>query len=259
MPPLESLVAVVERLRGPDGCPWDRRQDARSLMPYLVEETYELVDAVERGDPTAQAIEIGDLLYLLLLLVRIGAEAGSFDLDRVERAAVGKMERRHPGLFQGTRPVPVGAPMGSQAAWEARKAEERSGASALDGIPRQLPALLRAHRVAEKAARVGFDWPDRQGVLAKIEEERDELDEALASGEPAAIRREYGDLLLALANLGRFLGVPGEDALREASHRFEARFRALERVAASRGLDLHGSDLAVLEDLWREVKALERA
>lgn len=256
--PLESLQAVVDRLRSTGGCPWDQRQDARSLMPYLLEETYELLDAVERGDTTAQAGEIGDLLYLLLLLVRIGAESGTLGLDLVESAIVAKMTRRHPGILADGDPEPVGAPVGSQEAWEARKAEERTG-SALDGIPPTLPALLCAHRIAEKAARVGFEWPDRAGVLAKVDEERAELDEALATGEPTAIRREYGDLLLAVANLGRFLGVPGEDALREANRRFETRFRALETLAAQRGLDLHRTDLAVLDGLWQEVKAAERA
>ncbi|MBN1337087.1 MAG: nucleoside triphosphate pyrophosphohydrolase [Deltaproteobacteria bacterium] len=255
--PLDALLAVVDRLRGEGGCPWDRAQDARSLLPYLVEETYELVDAVERNDDQAQADEIGDLLYLVLLLVRIGTESGAFDLERVERGIVAKMERRHPGLFSRADPAPGAAPMGSQEAWETHKAEERGDfRSALEGLPPHLPALLRAHRVAEKAARVGFDWPDRDGVLAKVDEERRELDEALASTDPSAVRWEYGDLLLALANLGRFLGVPGEDALREASRRFEIRFRALERLAAARGLDLHRTDLAVLERLWQEVKAV---
>ena len=252
--PLETLLPVVDRLR--DGCPWDRSQTARSLLPYLLEEAYELADAVERDDAEAQAAEVGDLLYLLLLLVRIGAESGPHDLARVERGVVAKMERRHPALFGSAGAPERDAPVGSQEAWEARKAEERDeGRSALDGVPPALPALLRAHRVAEKAARVGFDWPDRAGVLAKVDEERRELDEAIASGDPASIRHEYGDVLLALANLGRFLGVPGEDALREACGRFEARFRALERVAAARGLDLHRADLATLEGIWQEVKA----
>ena len=252
---LRDLLALVAVLRSPGGCPWDRAQTRRSLLPYLVEETYELVEAVERGDEDGQCGELGDLLYLLLLIARIAEEGGSWDVQRAASGICDKMRRRHPGIL---RPPEGEEPFsGSPQAWEAAKAREHGGErSALDGIPRSLPALIRAQRAGEKAARIGFDWPDLAGVRAKLDEELAELDEALASRDPRAIRHELGDLLLASANLARHAGIGAEDALREANIRFEGRFRLLEGLARDRGLDIHGASLEALEALWREVKGL---
>jgi tetrapyrrole methylase family protein / MazG family protein len=255
-PALHELLGIIDQLRAPGGCPWDRSQTRLSLRPYLVEEVYELIEAIEAGDVAGQRSETGDALFLLLMMIRIASEQGDYDLEAVSAEIVHKMRRRHPGILRSADGEQAfdGAP----ASWEAAKARERtaqrSDASVLDGIPAALPALIRAFRAGEKVSRVGFDWPDVGGVRAKVEEELGELDRAVAVGDPAAIRHELGDLLLSVANLSRVLGVGPEEALREANLRFEGRFRDLEALAGSRGLDLHVADIDLLEALWQEVK-----
>lgn len=253
MTSFDALARVVARLRAPDGCPWDRAQTPTSLRPYILEEAYEVVDAIDRGQAAALRDELGDLLFQVVLLAQMAKDAGLFDLDAVCQAITDKMVRRHPHVFD---PNHREEDAGSVGAWEARKAKERGGGSMLDGVPAALPALVRAHRVGEKVARVGFDWPDLAAVRAKVDEELGELDAELRRQDQAAIAREYGDCLLALANLGRFMGVGPEEALREANTRFEDRFREVERMALDRGLSLHTLDAAALDALWREAKAL---
>ncbi|MSP55991.1 MAG: nucleoside triphosphate pyrophosphohydrolase [Myxococcales bacterium] len=271
------LVQLTARLRR--DCPWDRAQTLESARPYLLEEAHEVLqqlDAVVVGGATAQALaalrdELGDLLFQVSFLASMASDLpGGFNLDDVVDTLLHKMIDRHPHVFApGTTPdtfarEPLALPPqtgaadgGTLGAWEARKAAGRpAGASRIDGVPTAIPALLRAHRVGEKLAHLGFDWPDVDGVFAKVDEERTELVEAIASGDAAAIRHEYGDLLLACASLGRFLGTPAEDALREANQRFEGRFRSLERLAASDGTALEGATPAELDVLWRRVKAL---
>jgi ATP diphosphatase len=248
---LSSLVAlrsVVNRLRAE--CPWDRAQDLRSMRPYLLEEAFEVLDALDDGDLDKLGEELGDLLFLVFFLARLAEEQGAFDIERAAERIVAKMIERHPHVYGAEDPD---ARSGSLGAWEARKARKRTG-SRVDGVPTALPALLRAHRVGEKLHHVGFDWPDLAGVLAKVDEERAELAEALESGDSTAIRHEYGDLLLACANLGRFLGIPGEDALREANARFEGRFRKVEALAAAAGVPLEEAGLVRLEAWWQEAK-----
>lgn len=224
------------------------------MRPYLLEEAYEVLEAIDLADTTKLREELGDLLFQVFFLARLAEEQGAFDLEAVAEGIVTKMVERHPHVYGGAD-AGAGATggAGTVGAWEARKAAKRKG-SRVDGVPGALPALLRAHRVGEKVAHVGFDWPDLSGVLAKIDEERAELDEAIASGDPAAIRHEYGDLLLACASLGRFLGVSGEDALREANTRFEGRFRKVEAAAAAAGVRLEDAGLARLEAWWQEAK-----
>jgi ATP diphosphatase len=248
------LRALVTRLRA--DCPWDRAQDLRSMRPYLLEECHEVLGALDSGDLGALREELGDLLFQVAFLARLAEEAGAFDLDAVTDGVVEKMVERHPHVYAREDGAPASDAEGSVAAWEARKAARRGG-SRVDGVPATLPALLRAHRVGEKVARFGFDWPDRDGVLAKIDEERDELRAALASGDDDAIRHEYGDLLLACANLGRWLGIPGEDALREANARFERRFRGVEAEAQAAAVPLEEAGAARLEAWWQTVKARE--
>jgi ATP diphosphatase len=271
---LQSLVA---RLRAE--CPWDRAQTFASMRPYLLEECHEVLDALDglaeeapgaggfpppatppgsHGAPSSGAgarlrEELGDLLFQVYFLAQLAEEAGFADVDAVAEAVIDKMIERHPHVF-GPDAGNASAADSSIAAWEARKAAKRASGSRVDGVPRSLPALLRAHRVGEKVAHVGFDWPDVRGVLDKIDEERRELDEALASGDAAAIRHEYGDLLLACASLGRFLGIPGEDALRAANARFEARFRFVEARAAEAGVALEAAGLERLEAWWQAAK-----
>lgn len=272
--PLRRLIAQLRR-----DCPWDRAQTLRSMRPYLMEEAYEALDALDGGDAASLNEELGDLLFQIYFLAQLASEAHEgVSIDSVTRGVVQKMIDRHPHVFApDTQPeavlnavAPTGAlpPLAVEpeagasglAAWEARKAANRpAGRSRVDGVPAALPSLLRAHRVGEKLAHVGFDWPDVQGVLAKLDEERAELAEAIASGDPDAIVHEYGDVLLACASLGRFLGVPGEDALRIANQRFEGRFRVVERLAAERGVVLDDAGPERLDALWREAKALLHA
>lgn len=220
----DRLVAIVARLRGEGGCPWDRAQTPESLRPYVLEEAYEVLDAIDRGDVPDLKKELGDVLFQIVLLAQMAKEAGWFELSDVLEAINHKMVVRHPHVFDPTHQSDGNE--GDVSAWEARKAKQRAGGSALDGVPGSLPALLRAHRISEKAGVVGFDWPDVAGVRAKIGEELEELDEAIASGDEAAITEELGDLLFAMVNLGRHLPVGTEEALRAATAKFERRFRA---------------------------------
>jgi ATP diphosphatase len=225
------------------------------MRPYLLEECHEVLEALDRGDLANLREELGDLLFQVFFLARLAEEQGAFDIEDAAAAVVRKMVERHPHVYgEGAEVDGLGATdPGSVGAWEARKARTRRG-SRVDGVPASLPALLRAHRVGEKVAHVGFDWPDLTGVLAKVDEERAELAEAIARGDRAAIVHEYGDLLLACANVGRFLGVSGEDALREANARFEGRFRAVERHAAAEGVALESAGLDRLEAWWQRAK-----
>ncbi len=208
-----------------------------------------MVEAIDADDPAALLEELGDLLFQVVLLAQVAREAGWFDLDDVCRAITDKMVRRHPHVFDPEHEEPDA---GSIAAWEARKARERDAeASALDGIPRGLPALLAAHRAGEKASRAGLDWTDAAGARQKVSEELAELDAAAAAGDLEAAERELGDLLHALAQWARLAGLSAEDALRGANARFARRFRALEQAARKLGRSLHDLDADTLEALWR--------
>ena len=216
MSSLDQLVEIIARLRGPEGCPWDRAQDHRSMRPYLLEEVYEVLDAIDQPDADDAVLEeeLGDLLFVVLLLCQIGTDEGRFTLSSVAARIADKMIVRHPHVFD---PAQRDTPGGTLAAWEALKARKASRQSRLDGVPRARPALRRAHRQAEKAAAVGFDWPDHEGVFDKIQEEIGELREALDARDPAQIEAEYGDLLMSAANLGRHIGATPEEALRAAN------------------------------------------
>lgn len=245
----------MARLRGEGGCPWDRAQTLETLRPYVLEEAYEVVEAIDRGDAAELKKELGDLLFQVVILARVVEERGDFVLDDVVRAVTEKMIVRHPHVFDPAHVAGEGE--GTVAAWEARKARERlaKGGSALDGVPDALPALLRAHRVSEKAGAVGFDWPDAPSVRRKIDEELAELDEAMAAGDPDLIGEELGDLLFAVVNLGRHLPVSAEDALRAATRKFERRFRAVERRLFDEGRTVHDASLDELEAHWQAAKA----
>lgn len=245
---LVHLVAVVARLRRE--CPWDRDQTHRSLRPYLVEEAYEVLEALDAGDPSRLRDELGDLLLQVLMHAAIAAEAGSFDINSVAVATADKMVRRHPHVF-GT--AAVGSAEEVLHNWEALKAneyrEERS--SLLDGVPPALPALVRARALQRRAARVGFEWPDLEHCLENVGAEAREL--AAAAG-PSAQEAEFGDLLLGLVALGRHLHLNAEDALRAATARFEARFRVMERLAQERGVALETAGPERLQALWQAAK-----
>lgn len=258
MAELSELLNLVARLRSDDGCPWDRAQTLRTMRAYLLEETYEVLEAIDGAPESGPAVELegelGDLLFNVLMLVQIAEDTGRTTRDAVVARIVDKMVRRHPHVFPPADGAvdPVDGP--SLARWESVKAQERGGGSRLDGIPSSAPALVRAHRQGEKAAGVGFDWPSLDGVVAKVDEELDELKAAIAAGESAEIEAELGDVLLSLSSLGRHLDAPAEDALRGAIDRFDRRFRAMEAAAAVRGVALQALDETVLETMWQEAK-----
>lgn len=275
---LEELLAIMERLRGPDGCPWDRAQTSASIAPYTVEEAYEVVDAIERGEARHLKDELGDLLFQVVFHAQMAREAGVFDFEAVAAAICEKLVRRHPHVFGG--PSAQGAPERSareqSAAWEDIKAAERRGESALDGVPQALPALMRAYKLSKRAARVGFDFEHAGQCADKVAEELAEVREAAAqeppAKEPAArepggphgsaaptpeMIEEIGDLLFAAANLARKLEVDAESALRAANAKFERRFRAMEALASARGQNFASLSLAEQERLWLDVKRAE--
>jgi MazG family protein len=273
---LEKLLAVMARLRAPDGCPWDREQTFASLASYTLEEAYEVVDAIEGGDPRQLRDELGDLLLQVVFQAQIAAEAGMFDFEAVAAGIRTKLERRHPHLFPGATPAAEDTVAGSVAtaaeqtlAWERIKAAERRAAaqagplSHLDGIARSLPALTRAEKLSKRAARIGFDFEVAGQAADKVAEELAEVREAAdanADGRQtpsAAVREEVGDLLFAAVNLARKLGVDPETALRAANGKFERRFRGMEGLAAARGEALENLDLAAQERLWQEMKRRE--
>ncbi len=262
---LERLEAIMARLRAEGGCPWDRAQDIRSLRPYLVEETYEVLEEMDQlgegGSWRALCEELGDLLFQIVFHAQLAKEIGEFELADVAQAISDKITRRHPHVFGEARVS--GAEQVLQN-WARLKAEERrlktgSEGSVLDGVPKAAPALLRAERLTEKASRIGFDWPDIQGVRQKLAEELQELDVALAQGDKPAVAHELGDVLFSLANLARFLATPAEDALRAANRRFTERFHAVERGLKQRGVPFGTATLTQMDALWEEAKAAEAA
>jgi len=258
---LTELVAIMDRLLAEDGCPWDREQTLGTLRPYLIEEAYEVLEAMDADDPAGHCEELGDLLFQIVFHAALRARQGAFGIDDVIGAIADKMVSRHPHVFAD---VKVKDSAEVLANWERLKAAEkaRPGArperkSALDGVPVALPALLRAQRIGEKAAKVGFDWPDVRGVADKVHEELTEIDDAVRSGDTAAVARECGDLLLAASRLAAKLGVMPEDALREATTRFETRFRGVEARLAAEGRTPSDATLEEMDRIWDEVKRSE--
>jgi tetrapyrrole methylase family protein / MazG family protein len=253
--PFDALRTLCARLRGPGGCPWDREQTLASLRAYMIEETYEVVDAIDAGEPGELAAELGDLLFHIVFAAQLAEEKGWFDVAAVCRGIHAKMVHRHPHVFGA---VEVSGADEVIRNWEAIKQRERSRQGALAGVPRQLPALLKAYRITEKAAALGFDWEHVADVMAKLEEEVRELAAELRSdgGESGEqrVREELGDVLFVMANLARQLGVDPEAALQGANAKFARRFGAMERLAEERGVAFRELTLAELDALWDEVK-----
>jgi len=250
-PAFERLVQIMATLRGPDGCPWDHEQTLETLRRYLVEETYEVLDALDGGDPSAHCEELGDLLLQVVFQARIREEQGHFDVASVATTIAEKLVRRHPHVF-GDAQVSSAAEVVRN--WAEIKAAEKPRDSALDGVPRTLPALQRAQRIGEKAASAGFDWRRTEDVLAKLDEERAELEAALVQGRLEEVERELGDYLFTVVNAARRLGVDAESALRGTVSRFETRFRRLEGELRSEGRRVNETDDAELEARWQNVK-----
>lgn len=247
----QQLLAVVDRLRAEQGCPWDRAQTPASLIPYLLEETYEVIESIEADDSQALKEELGDLLLHILFQGRMAQETGQFTIDDSVQAITAKLIRRHPHVF--------GDPSGNgrsqeQQPWEAAKQREKGRDSILDGVPRTLPALTRARRLQEKAASVGFDWQQIAPVWAKVSEELAELRAACTAADAAGIEEEFGDLLFSLVNLGRFLQLSPEDALRKGIAKFDRRFRTIERELAQRGRRVEEASLEEMETIWNRLR-----
>jgi tetrapyrrole methylase family protein/MazG family protein len=250
----EALVGIMHRLRAPGGCPWDREQSHESIKRYLIEEAYEVVEAIEARDDGELCTELGDLLLQILFHAEMAAEDKRFAIGDVIEAITDKMVRRHPHVFSD---VEVSGAAEVLHNWSRIKAAERQHSedpSALAGVPRAMPALLRAQRLGEKAAHAGFDWPDARGVLAKLREELDELEAEVSSGNRAAAQAELGDLLYAATSLARHLDTSAEDALKLAADRFERRFRHVEAALAGEGDEMRHSTAAHLDELWEEAK-----
>ena len=255
-PSLDRLVEIVAALRGEDGCPWDREQTLESLKAHLVEETYELLDAIDSGDPELHKDELGDVLLQIVLQSQIRTEEGSFSLSDVAANLSEKLVRRHPHVFGDARVKDSAEVLKN---WEAIKAEERGNAPRpmLEGLPRGLPALQRAERVQSRASRVGFDWSRASEVLDKVEEEIREIREAGDDAERT--REEIGDLLFSIVNFSRHCGVHPEDALRDAVDRFVRRFSEVERRLEADGRSLAEATLEEMDACWKAVKADEQA
>ena len=249
-----GMAAISARLRAPDGCPWDRRQTHLTLRPYLLEEAYETIDAIELGTPADLAEELGDLLLQVILHAQFAAEEGTFDLTDVYRSIAGKIVRRHPHVFGGVEVDGVDQVISN---WETIKADERaergkSHEGAFGGVVRALPALPGSREIQERASTMGWDWDAIDGVWDKVAEEVDELRAASTDGERL---HEMGDVLFALVNLARWMKLDPEEALRAANHRWVARYARVEALAAQRGVELADLTLAEKDVLWDEVKA----
>lgn len=262
---LARLVNVLERLLAPDGCPWDREQTLESLEPYLIEETFEVVEALHRGSAADHCEELGDLLMNIVFHAALRQRQGAFTIDDVVTSIVDKLVRRHPHVFADAEAATSGEVLTQ---WDAIKDRERRDKAeargedpealpprrALEGVPVALPALARAQKLSSKAARIGFDWPDTAGSRAKIREELGEVEEAEQAGDKEALEHEVGDLLFAVVNLARKLDLDAERSLRAASHRFVDRFEYVEDRLRERGSSPDQADLDEMDALWNQAK-----
>ena len=259
MSEMNRLREIMDRLRGPDGCPWDREQTLATLRTYVIEEAYEVLEAIQGGSPEALHEELGDLLFQIVFQARIAQERGEFDIESIMRGIGDKIVRRHPHVF-GPKHLDTSEQVLRQ--WEEIKVEERRGkadGSLFAGVPKSLPALLKSLRVSTKAARVGFDWQDRESLWSKVEEEMGELREAIHRGAREEVAEELGDLLFTLANVARQEDLDPEQVLQDANRKFVERFRRLEERLAAEGLRPATENRARMEALWNEVKeALRR-
>jgi len=261
----EKLVEIMARLRGPDGCPWDKQQDFNSLKPMLVEEVYEVLEAIDNNDFDGLSEELGDILLHVVFHSHLAKEAGQFDIGTVVDKISDKLIRRHPHVFADQS---ASTPEEVIRNWEAIKAQEKAEKlknrtpeqrSLLEGIPSKLPAIHEAHQISSRAARVGFDWPDIEGVFEKLQEEVNELKEVISSGGDADRRErledEIGDMLFVIVNIARYLKIDSESALKRANRKFKARFRYMEAELAKQGKTLEQTSLAEMESLWQKAKS----
>lgn len=260
MTQINRLLSIMQRLRDPEtGCPWDKEQTFATIVPYTLEETYEVLDAIARNDLDDLRGELGDLLFQVVFYAQMAQEQGHFDFNDICAAISDKLERRHPHIFADAT---ANSSSEVLARWEEIKTSERAEKaqhSALDDIPHAFPALMRAHKIQKRCSAVGFDWDSLGPVLDKVHEEIDEVmhEAKQAVVDQAKLEEEMGDLLFATVNLSRHLGVKAETALQKANLKFERRFREVERIVAARGLTMTGVDLDTMEEVWQQVKRQE--
>ncbi|MGO9612684.1 MAG: nucleoside triphosphate pyrophosphohydrolase [Dissulfurispiraceae bacterium] len=252
MSKFEELLDVMARLRSVNGCPWDREQTRESLKKYLMEESYEVLEALDKDDPAEIKEELGDLLFQIVFQCQIAEERGEFSVEDVIAKIISKMVGRHPHVFADAE-FETAQEVIKQ--WEERKREEgKNRESILEGVPKELPALLKAHRIQSRAARVGFDWERIDDVMVKLDEEIAEFKKAIQNEAPENIEEEFGDLFFTLVNISRFVGVDPEDALRKTIRKFMARFHYIEMKASSRGKRLSDMAIEELDAFWEEAK-----
>ena len=253
----EDLLMIMKRLRGPGGCPWDAEQTHESLTRYLLEETYEVIEAIDAKSPEHLQEELGDLLLQPVFHAAIAEESGSFSMNDVIQTLCEKLIRRHPHVFGDMHIADSNAQIEN---WEQIKKLEKAAerTSALSGVPPHLPALLKAQKITEKAARVGFDWEHIDQVMAKVMEELHEFEEAMIAGDNDHMEAELGDLLFAIVNLGRFLSINPEEALRKTITRFQHRFQYVEDSLHARNRHMNETPLKEMDQLWEEAKVRER-
>lgn len=256
--PFDQLVTIMRTLRSPGGCPWDAEQTHESLTRYLLEETYEVIEAIDEKSIPHLREELGDLLLQPVFHAAIAEEAGNFTINDVITTLCDKLIRRHPHVFGDMKIADSEAQVAN---WEKIKKQEKGDErpSALSGVPAHLPALLKAHKISEKASRVGFDWEHADQVFAKVMEELHEFEEAWAGGDPARMEDEMGDLLFAIANLGRFLQLNPEEALRKTIGRFQKRFSYVEDELHRQGVPMQKASLEEMDVLWEKAKDAERS
>jgi MazG family protein len=246
-----QLVQIMSRLRGPGGCPWDREQSFDTIKSYTLEETYEVLDAIDRRDWPHLAEELGDLLLQVVFYAQMAAEENRFTIDEVIESICSKLLRRHPHVFGGESAATAGEVLKR---WNELKAEEKGRQGLLEGIPRSMPALIEAYQLSSRASQAGFDWTRFEDLLEKLKEELGELAEARRSADPALVEDEVGDLLFMMVNIARFLKFDPELALRKTNGKFRARFAEVERGLAERGKTLAQADLEEMEELWQSAK-----
>ena len=253
----KELAEIVAKLRGEDGCPWDRQQTHETLKPQLIEEAYEVVDAIDEGKDGKLEEELGDLLMQVLLNAQIAEDDGRFNICGVIQKISDKLKRRHPHVFGD---VQVNNTYEVIENWEAIKSQEHANkdrTSLMDGVPIHLPELMKARKIQSKASRVGFDWEKAEDVLEKVEEEIEELKVSIGASEQDGIEEEIGDILFSIVNLSRFLNVEPEEALRKTNAKFIRRFKQMEAEIAARGKSIADYDLSALDELWEAVKETE--
>ena len=251
-----NLLEIVEKLRGPDGCPWDKEQTHASLLPYFIEEAYEVMESVDEGDFETFQEELGDIMLHVALQTQIASEDSRFNISDSLDTVNEKLVRRHPHVFGDKK---ADAAFEAKQNWEATKHEEKNRKSRLDGVPLALPALIRAQRLQQKAAYAGFDWENVDDVWEKLHEEIDELKSAHEAGDTENIKEEFGDVLFSVVNLARYIDIPAEDMLRATNRKFTFRFEKIEEELEAKGKKLEESTLEEMDEIWERAKGIRNS